>query len=511
MSGDGDKTKRRRGAFARPDDPLDLAPLPFSARRKSASPPRVEVPPPKTRPPLDEPMEEDGTSSVEETLKTALGADADDSKDAGDTNILDNLQRGEDVDDATTVPTPRPLSARATVATVRKRTESIPEDLPPSPTATATAKATARVSVAQVRVSTHTPTHIDTIPDNLPPASPASGSGGGQTTGLANLVEVNNSEPSTEPSYSHSQPNDHEVSFFDSHSDDSLFDLAARQHHPEYTEDPPSDVVEFGPISAHKDLIVREEPKRTFSERPRREDATVFTDEQRVARKKGTKNHAWWERDTPSATPTSAPRPSEEERKTWRTPGQLDLRQRTARRERRNRLARLAAMALGLLLITAGAYALMQEPVPSDASNGASPEVELEVLDEVTVPAEAVPVDVEQPTEQPVVPVEPPVEEPPVEVEPEVEEPEVDEPVAATEALEEQAHKALYETGVLVVSSNPRALVWVDGERVGYTPIQALELEPGTHRIKATVPGRPPKYQSVRVDPGGAHQVPFDF
>ena len=56
-----------------------------------------------------------------------------------------------------------------------------------------------------------------------------------------------------------------------------------------------------------------------------------------------------------------------------------------------------------------------------------------------------------------------------------------------------------------------RALVWVDGERVGYTPIRALELEPGTHRIKATVPGRPPKYQSVRVDPGGAHQVPFDF
>ena len=94
MSGDGDKPKRRRGAFARPGDPLDLAPLPFSTPATSKSPPAMEMPAPRVRPRLDEPVEDsDGTPSVNQTVKTALGFDVDDATDVEESQLLDDLQQ----------------------------------------------------------------------------------------------------------------------------------------------------------------------------------------------------------------------------------------------------------------------------------------------------------------------------------------------------------------------------------------------------------------------------------
>jgi hypothetical protein len=501
MSGNEDKRKRRRGAFARPGDPLDLAPLPITRKK---TPPKVEMPPPRVRPRLDEPVEDD--PSIEPVLKGALDAafDFDSTDGTGDVDFLSDLEENsfaqddvytldedfaptldEDIEDNATEETPAPLNVRATISTVRASVERIPEGLP---------------SVS------------------LPPAS-----AGGHTADLANLVEVNKSEPSLDTSYGAGYQPDEDVSVYDSHSDDSLFDLVARQSMEERADDPPSDVVEFGPLPTKKEVVVHDRvAPEAFSTRTRRDDAVVFQDEQQATRKRNPQPHAWWERSTPGGGPPPSPEAKPQGRATWKTPGELNLRQRTAKRERRGRLARVGVIVAVLALVSLGAFALVKNPTRAEAdptrnANPAHP-AEIELLEAVAVPAEEGPTD-EAPVEGTTT--EPPGEEAPAlapEEPPEeaVEEPEVEAPaeagvIQATEELEDQARTALYETGVLVVSSTPRALIWVDGKRIGHTPISTLELEPGTHRIKAVVPGRAPKYQSVRVDPGGAHQVPFTF
>ena len=481
MSDKGDKKRRRRGAFARPSDPLGMAPLPLTG------PPPVKMPPPRVRPSLDEPVAEEVIKPLlQRSLETALGDRIDertgdlsylndlgdpDDEDHEDFDLDATLTADEDVEDNATEPPP--LSIRTTIATARA------------------SAAVARVKTARV------PT--------------------GNTGDLANLVEVNRP---TEGLYSNERPDQDEVSVFDSESDDSLFDLVARSNDQENAEDPPSDVVEFGPLPTSPKLVVRDRVQpENFTERTE-EDAMVFRDDKQATQKSLPPPHAWWERSTPGG-PAPTDRPVAGTRKTWRTPGELDLR-RSVGRGRSNRLKSILVLVLVLALCSLAAFAFLKPPsavIQRDADPMHPAEAEL--LEQVGAEEGHGPeLDQEAPEElEPVEPVEePPPVEPEVEFEVETDPigpigPEVEPEgvVQATNELEDEARSALYDMGLLVVTSNSRALIFVDGTRIGHTPIQGLELEPGTHRVKAVVPGRPPKYQSVRVDPGGAHQLPFSF
>ena len=67
--------------------------------------------------------------------------------------------------------------------------------------------------------------------------------------------------------------------------------------------------------------------------------------------------------------------------------------------------------------------------------------------------------------------------------------------------------------GRLVVTSNFRAAIYINGRRVGFTPLKSpLDLEAGTYEIRAVAmkSGKSQKLQA-RVDAGKLLKVPFEF
>jgi hypothetical protein len=63
----------------------------------------------------------------------------------------------------------------------------------------------------------------------------------------------------------------------------------------------------------------------------------------------------------------------------------------------------------------------------------------------------------------------------------------------------------------LVVSSNvPTALVRLDGQSIGRTPID-LEAEPGRHELEVRAPGHVPHRSLINLEPGGAARVTADL
>ncbi|HJN75488.1 MAG TPA: PEGA domain-containing protein [Myxococcota bacterium] len=300
------------------------------------------------------------------------------------------------------------------------------------------------------------------------------------------------------------------VSVFEEHSDDSLFNLVAGRNDEDFA-DPPSDVIEFGPLPRGRGVVVREDmvlERFSNEDGPRDEgDAEVWRDdpERALPSRRGSSPRAWWE-----TGPAQSPLP--EKKATWETPESApDFR--GATRDEKERAARrttfLRVVAALVIFIAIGALAFSRFGGEAPKT---TPTVEVtETTELATIDAAEPTVDAAEPEAPAVVDVEPPVPA----VEPPAPEAVVAEPeapsIAATAESEEAARQAIYETGLLVVHSEPRALIYIDGRRRGYTPIDGLHLAPGNHLVKAVVPGRAPKYSQVRVDPGGAHVVPFAF
>lgn len=309
------------------------------------------------------------------------------------------------------------------------------------------------------------------------------------------------------------------VSVFEEHSDDSLFNLVAGRHDEDF-EDPHSDVIEFGPLPRGR-VVVKGEDGFSNEERSSRgdEDAEVWKDERERAMpsRRTSAPRAWWETE-----PAQGPELPEKKRM-WETPEKApDFRGATRDDKERASTRGLArSLLVVLVFVIIGAIAFSKyEPESTERAPEAVTDVDATSAEETEAAEQPTDDAVEDPevVEEPAV-VEPEViEEPPEPVvekapEPAVEKaPEPEAPsIAATAETEEAARQAIYETGVLVVRSEPRALIYVDGRRRGYTPLEGLQLQPGNHLVKAVVPGRAPKYSQVRVDPGGAHVVPFTF
>jgi len=326
------------------------------------------------------------------------------------------------------------------------------------------------------------------------------------------------------------------VSVFEEHSDDSLFNLVAGRHDEDF-EDPPSDVIEFGPLPRGRVVVKEDRVTNDFSneEGPREEpDAQVWSDDRDpvIPSRRQSRPRAWWE-----TGPSQAPE-LPQKRQQWDTPDKAPdfkgaTRDDKERKARRSSILRAAVVLLVFLFI--GGLALSKlgedeapvaETTPSEAPVDEAPvEVLVEEVAEeplVEEPPEVVEEPPEVVEEPPKVVVEAPTPKkktvpPPAAVEtPGIaeagasEEPEAPS-IAATAESEEAAAAAIYDTGVLRVESEPRALIYIDGRRRGYTPVENLQLQPGNHLVKAVVPGRAPKYSQVRIDPGGAHIVPFTF
>ncbi len=350
-----------------------------------------------------------------------------------------------------------------------------------------------------------------------------------ESSGLAGLIEVN-----TAGEAAHYEPPpiaDDKVSIYDDDNRAALLDQ-------DTDEVPPTE--ESDPLPTGSPVVVHDRVQPTNFSDTHQKDATVFKDDEVPPPPKPVPlPHAWWERSTAGSSPS----PSTGDRLSWASPHEpLE----DPPSERGFGFDQAGAIALVAALVLVALYAYVHRspaaPPPANEVELASPVVEnlknlrdeAEQVEQETAPEleEPEPVEeavaiVETPVEPEALPVEEvpdPDEEASEETEtveavppPEVidEQPELERPpevIEATEELEDQARDAIYDVGILVVESTSQpALVYVDDEAIGHTPIEGIELEPGTHRIKAVVPGRTPKTQSVRIDPGGAHLVSFSF
>jgi hypothetical protein len=122
----------------------------------------------------------------------------------------------------------------------------------------------------------------------------------------------------------------------------------------------------------------------------------------------------------------------------------------------------------------------------------------------VEVPPTAVP---DEPSEAPVDPDSVLVEAPPTEA------PEI----AATEAPEDPdptaSAPAEVLSGKLMVTSDRRAAVFIDGKKIGITPLEGpLDIDAGTYEVRAVAlkTGKSQRLQA-RVDAGKVLQVSFEF
>jgi hypothetical protein len=228
------------------------------------------------------------------------------------------------------------------------------------------------------------------------------------------------------------------------------------------------------------------------------------------------KPRAWWEErsDGPAPPKRAAPKPTPEPKKRWSTPDTLDLRGQTREERETKRQRRVlvtgAVVILVVLVAMLGAKSLglfdkppVAPPLTPAELEGPPVEVPIEVPE--TDPGAQDPVEEPPPVEDPPTdPVDPPPTDP-VDVPPPSEG-----PTEATDAAEAAANEALMASGTLRVESSPRAVIYVDRKRIGQTPLD-LELEPGTHSVKAVAPGRAPKTQTVKIKPAAASKISFDF
>jgi len=60
-----------------------------------------------------------------------------------------------------------------------------------------------------------------------------------------------------------------------------------------------------------------------------------------------------------------------------------------------------------------------------------------------------------------------------------------------------------------IKSSTKKAVVFVDGERVGQAPLSNFQVKPGQHKITVSARGYKPEEQTVNVSPGASIDLPF--
>ena len=66
-------------------------------------------------------------------------------------------------------------------------------------------------------------------------------------------------------------------------------------------------------------------------------------------------------------------------------------------------------------------------------------------------------------------------------------------------------------TGILHVNARPWAEVWIDGRRVGETPLGNVTLPIGKHEVVFRHPGHPEKLTTVTVGARSAARVTMEF
>lgn len=81
-------------------------------------------------------------------------------------------------------------------------------------------------------------------------------------------------------------------------------------------------------------------------------------------------------------------------------------------------------------------------------------------------------------------------------------------PLDATEQAAPRPAEPVVAT--LRVRSNKRALVWIDDEPTGLTPLE-LQIDPGRHTVRAMQPGQPDTAQTREVELGGDAEQRIDF
>ena len=76
-----------------------------------------------------------------------------------------------------------------------------------------------------------------------------------------------------------------------------------------------------------------------------------------------------------------------------------------------------------------------------------------------------------------------------------------------TEKSTENKNNNSVTIGWLSFDSHPYAIVSVDGERIGPTPISPIPFETGVHNIKFSNPDYPPYTQEMQIKPGQAYKI----
>lgn len=77
--------------------------------------------------------------------------------------------------------------------------------------------------------------------------------------------------------------------------------------------------------------------------------------------------------------------------------------------------------------------------------------------------------------------------------------------------IEDQIREREDSIGILVVRSQPQAVIYLNGRKLGLTPINRHELKPGSYTVKAVVSGRPAQTKWVRIDGSKPKELQFDF
>ena len=65
--------------------------------------------------------------------------------------------------------------------------------------------------------------------------------------------------------------------------------------------------------------------------------------------------------------------------------------------------------------------------------------------------------------------------------------------------------------GILHINARPWAEVWIDGRRVGETPLGNVTLPLGEHKVAFRHPGHPEKLTTVTVGARSAARVTMEF
>lgn len=295
---------------------------------------------------------------------------------------------------------------------------------------------------------------------------------------------------------------------------DAPFDIQARQStYEEDLEEPPSELADLDQLPRGP-VIVRDERANDgfthrVSPRPMVEDAGVWqTTSIPPENEPGTApinppsaparpNRAWWEErvnDENSQQGRVSPLPAAPRKKAAPAPSFLGKTRQEREAEKRRKAAFIGGGVSLLILLILGAFVVLSQRTPSTSSP--PPQVMVPPAD----PLPTLPDPVPEPTPEPTPVADLP--EPPTDP--------VVEPTPPT--VEAPEDPALYvDPGFLNIRAEPRAVIFMNGQNLGQTPLERLELPPGEHTFKAVAPGKRAQVRTVRVDSGQAQRIIFRF